>query len=142
MKGCKMNFATKTLTITKDFSDKAMIINSYEHSILLHCQSICPDLRIAYKTHCTKTRNPKKGLTFNKMERYIRLFDNADELIIAFSKVKAIADFQPNKYDFVYKWFMKQFPNYKNVPSFENGELKVESIVSTSKLEKYPNKIA
>lgn len=123
MKNYTMNFATNTLTMTKDFAAKAMIPNSEESAILLHLQSICPNLKITYKSHKTTAKNPRKGLTFAKMEKYIRLYDNAAELLVAFSTVKAIADIQPNKYEFVYKWFVSQFPNYNELPELENGKL-------------------
>ena len=128
VKGYKMNFATKTLTMTKEIAEKAMMPNSSESALLLHIQSICPDLKIAYKTHKTTTKNPRKGLTFEKMEKYIRLYDNADELLLAFSTVKAIGDIQPNKYDYVYKWFVTQFPDYRELPTLVNGKLVAQVI--------------
>ena len=128
MKNYSMNFATKTFTMTKDFAKRAMIPNSEESAILLHMQSICPNLKITYKSHKTSAKNPRKGLTFAKMENYIRLFDNADELLLAFSTVKAIADVQANKYDYVYKWFISQFPNYKELPELTNGKLSANII--------------
>lgn len=123
MKNYTMNFSTNTLTITKEFATNAMKPNSDESKILVHLQSICPNMKITYKTHKTTAKNPRKGLSFAKMENYIRLYDNADELLLTFSKVKAIADIQPNKYNFVYKWFITQFPNYKEFPEFTNGKL-------------------
>lgn len=123
MKNYTMNFSTNTLTITKEFATNAMKPNSDESKILVHLQSICPNIKITYKTHKTTAKNPRKGLSFAKMENYIRLYDNADELLLTFSKVKAIADIQPNKYNFVYKWFITQFPNYKELPEFTNGKL-------------------
>lgn len=128
MKNYTMNFATKTLTVTKDFATKAMLPNSEESTLLLHLQNICPDLKITYKSHKTTAKNPRKGLTFEKMEKYIRLYDNSDELLLAFSTVKAIADVQANKYDYVYKWFIAQFPNYKELPELVNGKLVADVI--------------
>lgn len=123
MKNYTMNFATNTLTMTKDFAEKAMIPNSEESAILLHLRTICPNLKTTYKTHKTTAKNPRKGLTFAKMEKYIRLYENSNELLLAFSTVKALADIQPNKYDFVYKWFILQFPDYNEIPEFTNGKL-------------------
>lgn len=57
------------------------------------------------------------------MEKYIRLYENANELLLAFSTVKAIAEVQQNKYEFVYRWFVSQFPNYNELPELENGKL-------------------
>lgn len=123
MKNYTMNFATKTFTMTKDFAEKAMIQNSEESLILQQAQAVCPNLKIAYKTHKSTARNPRKGLTFAKMEKYIRLYENANELLLEFSTIKAVADIQPNKYEYVYKWFVTQFPNYNELPDLTNGKL-------------------
>ena len=40
-----------------------------------------------------------------------------------FTLIKAIAEVQPNKYEFVYRWFVSQFPNYNELPELENGKL-------------------
>lgn len=128
MKNYTMNFSTKTLTMTKEFATNAMIPNSEESLLLLHLQSICPNLNLAYKSNKTTAKNPRKGLTFEKMEKYIRLYDNANELLVAFSTVKAIGDVMPNKYEYVYKWFVSQFPNYKEMPELVNGKLVAEVI--------------
>lgn len=123
MKNYTMNFATKTLTMTKEFAENALDPSSEESAILLHLQNVCPGLKTTYKTHKTTTKNPRKGLTFANMEKYILLHDNANELLLAFSTVKAIGDIQANKYDYVYKWFITQFPNYQELPEFVNGKL-------------------
>ena len=73
MKNYVMNFATKTLTVTNEFAKNAMIPNSEESTILLHLQNICPGLKISYKSRNTTIKNPRKGLTFAKMERYIMI---------------------------------------------------------------------
>ena len=60
-------------------------------------------------------------MTYAKMERYIRLYENADELLQMFDFVRELAQIQGNPFAFVYRWFVQQFPNYKEVPSIING---------------------
>ena len=64
--------------------------------------------------------NPAKGLTYANMERYIRVFKNADELLEQFENVKELAAAQSNPYMYVKQWFISQFPNYKELPDFSN----------------------
>ena len=130
----KMNFATNVLTITKDFEKKAMIPNSEESTLLLHLQKLRPNLRIAYKTSNSNNRNTK-GLTYEKMEKYIRLHENANELLITFSTIKEVGRTQNNAYNFVYKWFMTQFPDYGEVPEIKNGKLVAEMVDYESFIE-------
>lgn len=118
----RIDFTKMTLTMTADFALKAYDPTTEEYEILTRLQKDFPRLRVVRKTHRSpKTANPAKGLTYERMEKYIRLFDNADELMDLFQKVKS-AD---RGYQFVKAWFVKQFPHYKEVPEFKNGKLYV-----------------
>ena len=118
----RIDFTKMTLTMTADFALKAYDPTTEEYEILTRLQRDFPRLRVVRKTHRSpKTANPAKGLTYERMEKYIRLFDNADELTDQFQKVKS-AD---RGYQFVKAWFVKQFPHYKDVPEFKNGKLYV-----------------
>ena len=124
MANYKMNFATKTLTISKEFSNKAISCpNSKEYQIMEQCRSLCPDLKIAYFTHKTSNSKLYGGMTYSKMEKYIRLFENSDEILETFQLVKEVAKLQSNKRGFVYRWFVAQFPNYDEIPEIRNGKL-------------------
>ena len=86
MANYKMNFATKTLTISREFSNKAIACpNSKEYQIMEQCRSLCPDLKIAYFTRRSSSSKPYGGMTYTKMENYIKLYENADELLERFS---------------------------------------------------------
>ena len=62
-------------------------------------------------------------MTYTKMENYIKLYENADELLERFSVVKEVAKIQKSKLGFVYNWFITQFPNYDEMPEIRNGKL-------------------
>lgn len=130
----KMNFSTKTLTITKEFERRALVPNSEECQMMLHCRTLCPELKIARRQSRANNRTTK-GLTYEKMERYIRLFENANELIIEFSTIKAAARAYANPYNFVLRWFMMQFPCYNDMPVIHNGKLLTEQIISYDSFE-------
>ena len=88
MTGYKMNFATKTLTITKAFAALAMRPNTAEANLLAEMKALFPDLKLSYRTHYSGKPHPYKGLTYKKMETYISLHENAAELMEAFETVK------------------------------------------------------
>ena len=76
----RIDFTKMTLTMTADFALKAYDPTTEEYEILTRLQRDFPRLRVVRKTHRSpKTANPAKGLTYDRMEKYIRLFDNADE---------------------------------------------------------------
>ena len=121
----RVDFTKMTLTMTADFADKAYNPATEEYEILTRLQKDFPNLRVLRKTHRSpKSSNPAKGLTYDRMEKYILLHENAGELLDLFEKVKS-AD---RGYPYVKAWFVKQFPNYKNVPEFINGKLRTGPI--------------
>ena len=97
--GYKVNFTTKTLTITKAFEEDLMNGDANAMAVVTRFQSMFPDLTIVRKTHRSpKATNPDKGLTYERMERYISLHENSGELLEMFQKVKAIASTQKNSF--------------------------------------------
>lgn len=123
MTGYKMNFATKTLTITKAFAEMAMKPNTEEANFIVEMRNLLPDLKISYKTHYCGKPHPYKGLTNKRMETYIKLHENADELMEAFEAVKKISASQLSPHNYVCKWFLQQFPDYKEIPKLRNGKI-------------------
>lgn len=129
MKSYIFDFASKTLTITKEFAEKALDPTSDEYAILTQFQRDFRGMRIVRKTHRSpKKANPAKGLTYANMERYIKAYENAAELLEAFQKVKELAASQTSSYLFVKDWFVQQFPDYKKMPKFKDGKLYIVPI--------------
>lgn len=117
----RVDFSTMTLIMTAEFADRAYNPNTDEYAVLTRLTKDFPDLRVVRKTHRSpKSANPAKGLTFERMEKYIRLHENADELLDLFQKVKAAG----RGYLYVKAWFVKQFPNYNDIPNFIDGKLR------------------
>ena len=126
----KMNFSTKTLTITKAFAAKAMLPNSDEANLILNLRTLVPDLKIAYKTHYSSKPHPYKGLSYTKMEKYINCHENAPELMVAFKGVKEIAKAQNSPHNYVCKWFLTQFPYYKEIPTLNNDKIAAVKVIT------------
>lgn len=73
---------------------------------------------------CDKTKTNTR-LTYENMEKHIRAYDNADELLEVFETVKALSQACASPYKYVCDWFKAQFPNYKKAPVFKDGGLTV-----------------
>ena len=130
-----MNFSTKTLTITKAFAEMAMKPNTEEANLMAQMNALIPDLKISYRTHYSRKPNSYKGLTFKRMEDYIKLHENADELMVAFEAVKAIARTQGNPHNFICKWFLRQFPSFKEIPKLRNGKIVAVKVITLPEAE-------
>lgn len=135
MTGYKMNFATKTLTITKAFAALAMRPNTAEANLLAQMTTLIPDLKISYRTH-SGAPHPYRGLTNKRMETYIKEHENADELMVAFKAVKKIAEAQANPHNFVCKWFLRQFPDYREIPKIDkDGKIVAIAVITLPEAE-------
>ena len=114
IKGYEIDFATNTLYMNYKFANAAKDVFSKEYEIY---QKICNDFQnikvIVRAGRKTKTCNANKRLTYANMESYIKVQDNADELMAAFVIAKEESKNKPSPYAFVRDWFVKQFPNYK-----------------------------
>lgn len=120
----KINFTANTITISKSFALAASDPSKPEFETLSKLQAAYPGMRIVHKTHRSPSKpNANKGLTYDRMEGYIKLHENAAELLVTFEAVKAIAAKQKNPYLFTKGWFMQQFPNYGKLPEMNNCKI-------------------
>lgn len=126
IKGYEIDFTTNTLYMNYKFANAAKDVFSKEYEIY---QKICNDFQnikvIVRAGRKTKACNANKRLTYANMESYIKVQDNADELMAAFVIAKEESKNKPSPYAFVRDWFVKQFPNYK-----ECKILKDDNIIS------------
>lgn len=80
-----------------------------------------PDMRIvAPKTN--RKGKKRDNLTYANMITFINCQNNAEILLKEFEKVKELASGQGgNAYQNVKRWFLATFPNYKDIPSFDEA---------------------
>lgn len=145
MENYKMDFTTKTLTITKAFADNAADdANSAENKVILRFMNDFPDLKIVRRTHRTPrkyitksgeeySRNQYKNLTYENMERFINALkdgESKEEILDAYKFLRyGSGDIQTSTYKTVREWFVQQFPQYRKNPLFYlTNEVKVINI--------------
>ena len=130
-KGYKIDFVAKTLTITKDFDDKAQDPTSTEFGILMNLQNTIPGLTVVRKTHKTPRKyvskstgevfgcNQFKNLRYENMEGFINGLSNSEEYMKAYNFLKNCGSLpQTSRYTAVRKWFVAQFPEFRRNPLF------------------------
>ena len=122
----KVDFVNNTLTMSKAFEEAASNPASQEYKLLQQIRADFPGLAIIRKTRrAPKKARPTKNLTYANMEKYMSVFQNADELLAQFKVVKTCSLEQPSPYKFVRDWFETQFPKYKELPDFGTNAPKV-----------------
>ena len=126
-KGYSLNLTAKTLTITKAFEEAVAKGNTPEYRIYKKLMRDIPGLTVERRTHKTpsqyrtrtgevvKGHNKNKGLTYDRMERFISALSNSEELMEQYDFIKAYA---LNPYSAVVGWFEAQFPKFRKNPLY------------------------
>lgn len=124
-----INHAAHTIVMSEAFSRAAAEFGSGEFLYLMEIQKVCIGYEIIIRSNrrprnTEKTRNIKKFVSYDKMEKYIRLLDNKDELLKQLHLVKDFAACHRNAASIVFKWFNDTFPDYRENPRIDkNGKL-------------------
>lgn len=150
-----IDFAAQTLTLTAAFADAANNPESEEYALLCQVQRDFPNLRIVRKTHATPThyrnsdgtttaRNKHDGLTYERMERFVKALPNGEVYVDAYNNVRKKAEAMcASPYAAVSGWFMEQFPDYRKAPlNYLRNQPKVidfSTILAESKAKETPS---
>lgn len=142
-RGYKINFATNTLTLNYKFADAAF--NDYgspEYERMKAILADFPQLKVVVEAgrKITTTRETKR-LTYKNMETYMEQFDNSEELLTMFSKVKKMSKPLASPYKYVSDWFEAQFPDFRDCPDLEAEDTEV-NVVDAPDTENYKLKLA
>ena len=100
----KINFASKTIEITKTFANKASRFGSEEYYTLRTAMYDLPDFAVAIKSAPMCRRTYMKGLTYEHMESCIAMVDEDGSLMEDFQSLC-----QGCNYAVVKKWFITKF---------------------------------
>ena len=105
----KINFAAKTIEVTKTFANKASDFGSEEYYTLRAAMSDLPDFTVAIKVTRKPRRTYMKGLTYEYMESYISMVDEDGSLMKDFQCLR-----QGCSYAEIKRWFFAKFPEVNN----------------------------
>ena len=124
--GYKILFAENTVIMNHKFAAAAAKYGTKQNRIIRNIRHDFPGMNevIVSGRECDKTKTNSR-LTYENMEKHIRAYDNADELLEVFETVKALSQACASPYKYVCDWFKAQFPNYKKAPVFKDGGLTV-----------------
>ena len=140
--GYKILFDTNTVIMNYKFAAAAAKYGTKENRIIRNIRHDFPgmtELVVAGRVQTTAKANHR--LTYENMEKHIRVYDNADELLEVFKTVKAASVTVASPYKYVADWFKAQFPDYRTAPMLKDGHLAVVP-VNTPEIKEYKQKIA
>ena len=117
--GYKIDFVSGTITLTKAFAAQASIKGNDAYNTLIELKKDMPNMRFVTRTTPKKRKSDR--LTYDKMKKFIRCQNDADILLIEFDTTRELSKSEANPYQYVKKWFVNTFPNYKDIPSFDGA---------------------
>lgn len=124
IKGYEIDFTTNTLYMNFKFANAAKEYGTEEYKLLQNIRTDLPKIKIVTRAgRKAKTCNASKHLTYANMESYIKIQDNADELMAAYVIAREESKSQKSPYAFVRNWFVKQFPNYKECKILKDDKI-------------------
>ena len=125
--GYKILFGENTVIMNYKFAAAAAKYGTKENRIIRNIRHDFPDLaEVVVSGRICDSARPNHRLTYENMEKYIQVHENADELLEVFTTVKAASLALASPYKYVCDWFKAQFPNYKQAPVFKDGGLTIE----------------
>ena len=127
----KVDFTKNTITITAAFAKAMNNPASEEYKVIAQILKDFPNMEIVHRTHKTpteytskstgkKTRcNQFKNLTYDKMKGFIKALPNHEKHLAAFNFLRYYGSLpQTSRYTVVRKWFVAQFPEFRENPLF------------------------
>ena len=129
MEHYKFNPITRTLVMSAGFAHAISDIRSDEYNLYKQMLADVPGLKVERKTHEKPTYYigqdgerttyyPTKGLTIKKMEKFMNALPEGKKFLDEYNKLKAVADICPSPYAVIRRWFVAQFPKYREDPLF------------------------
>ena len=119
MKNFKIDFDRNEAIVTKAFQKKATTYGTPEFRQWREVRNEFPNIQMVVKN--TRTSDIY-NTTYAKMEKYIKTFDNAADVLAEMAKVKERSKIQRNPHRYVLAWFESVYPDYKTSDIFQEDE--------------------
>ena len=124
--GYKILFDTNTVIMNYKFAAAAAKYGTKENKLLKNIRNDFPGMtEVVMAGRVQTSAKANHRLTYENMEKHIRVYNNADELLDVFETVKMLSAPLASPYKYVSDWFKAQFPDYNKVPLFKDSELSV-----------------
>ena len=124
--GYKILFNENTVIMNKKFAAAAAKYGTKENKLLKNIRNDFPGMdEVVVSGREQTTARANHRLKYENMERHIRAYENAEELLEVFKTVKTMSAPLASPYKYVADWFKAQFPNYKETPVLQAGVLTV-----------------
>ena len=116
----RFDFVEKTIVGSKRSIEKANKGLDPEFGELSKMLEAQPTFKVVVKQiNAKEGKDTHKGLTYKRMESFINLLDNKEELMSEFRAVKKYGDTCGSAYPSTKKWFLDTFPQFRTAKTDE-----------------------
>lgn len=112
-KAYTIDWKTNTFTMTKKFAAEANDYGSEAYNILMDVRS--KGFHVAVRQPKERKACPTR-ITFKQMETILSCMDYADERMAELHAVMAYSRGLKNPYEYVRKWFLRNYPHFYEMP--------------------------
>lgn len=134
--GYKILFDTNTVIMNHKFAAAAAKYGTKENKLMKDIRTDFPGMaEVVVSGRVQTTAKANHRLTYENMEKYIKVYENADELLDVFETVKAASVALASPYKYVCDWFKAQFPDYKKSVVLKDGELTIAPVEAPKVIE-------
>lgn len=114
-----IDYTNNTITITRKFHKEASSLDNAEATALMQrLRELGMKIVVQPKR---ESKAASSRLTYKKMELYIQCVADSDKYLAEYEAIKKASTSQSSAYNFVKKWFNQTFPNYGEVPEFDEN---------------------
>lgn len=133
-----IDWQTNTITMSKKFAEEANHFGTSAYDLLMDVRSKGFDIVVRKRE---KRRACPTRVTYKQMENHLSCLNNPDERLQQLHAVMAAAKGQKNHYEYVRKWFLENYPNFRDIPVMDTNFCIVAPRVSMLPDETEPLKI-
>ena len=134
--GYKILFDTNTVIMNHKFSAAAAKYGTKENNLMKSIRADFPGMaEVVVSGRVQTSAKTNHRLTYENMEKYIKVYENADELMEVFKTVKTASVALASPYKYVCDWFKAQFPDYKKSVVLKDGELTIAPVEAPKVIE-------
>ncbi len=119
-----INHTNKTITVTEKFFTEASKPFTNEFYDLMKLREALPGYEVITRSHRKPRRTENtpripKFVSYEHMEKYIKLLPDSEKLLLQLQLVKDYADAHNYASSIVFKWFNETFPDYRYAPKID-----------------------
>ena len=112
-KAYEINWNTNTITMTKKFAAEANQYGTDAYKMLMDVRS--NGFKVVVRKDKPRKSCPTR-ITFKKMETILSCMSDPDGRLAELHAVMDAGKGQKNQYEYVRKWFLANYPHYREIP--------------------------